>query len=257
MKNDFSVVVLRLALRKKSMHWTWLHVEKATGRCTICNTTVKSANPTNNATHLAAKHKITEAHEATQAKKEEAERQAAPKISFALAAVEKERRFLDYMLFFAVPFSRCQSDVFREEHPTSPKDPRTLRERLCVRSAALRGDALKHLAGRCGTLQVDAGTVWKKYMSIVLLCYGKRPLLINLPSADSMPSDFIEEQIAQSIQLLKKNAIEVIACTADNGSNFQKAIRNKDVLAQRCLAHSIQLAVNDAFALPRLSSVLS
>ena len=52
-------------------HWSWLFVEKSTHRCTICDKVIKSCGPTNNTTHLTAKHNLNENSEETKVKAQE------------------------------------------------------------------------------------------------------------------------------------------------------------------------------------------
>jgi hypothetical protein len=142
-------------------HWTWLFVDKLNGRCSLCDTVVGSAAPTNNANHLSAKHKISSDSPEVKAKQEERERsKSLVRIDVAIDKNRSEDMFLDFMLAYAEPYSRCEDELFRKAHPCAPASAKTLRERLLRHSARRLEEALAQLAGRWVTLAFDGGKIW-------------------------------------------------------------------------------------------------
>jgi hypothetical protein len=230
-------------------HWTWLFVDKLNGRCSLCDRVVGSAAPTNNANHLSAKHKISSDSPEVKAKQEERERsKSLVRIDVAIEKNRSEDMFLDFMLAYAEPYSRCEDELFRKAHPCAPASAKTLRERLLRHSARRLEEALAQLAGRWVTLAFDGGTIRSRYLAIVALSRGKPPLLVALPRCeDVMSAEWCDEQIALVAAKLAKHNISIAGYVADNAANMQKAMRLGGMLAQRCLAHSLQLAVQMAF----------
>lgn len=235
------------------MHWTWLFIEKATGRCKVCeeagkNHMVKCASATNNTTHLVSIHKLTEASDAV---KEEKAKQTAherqPAIDKALVSAKQDKEFLDYMLIYAVPISRTEDALFRSVHPSAPNSRKTLRQRLTAHATSRYDEALAKLKGRTVTLAVDAGTIWNKYLCVVALAYKSPPLVVACEHAAAMPTAWVEATMTEVIKKLTSAGVTPVGLVADNASNMQATLRKLPLLAQRCLAHSIQLCVEDVF----------
>lgn len=245
------------------MSWTWLFVERSSGRCLICegddkSHIIKSANTTNNATHLANVHKLSANDERVkQAQEDQARANSQPTIDSALAKRRADDAFLDYMLVYAVPIARTEDALFRAVHPSAPNSRNTLRTRIVAQSSRRCEEALRTLAGRTVTLAIDAGTIWKKYFAIVALCWGIRPVLVALDHSDSMPATWIEDSVSRAIAKLTNFGAFPVGIVADNAANVQLAMRQFPLLQQRCLAHSIQLCVNDAMSLEPLSAIWS
>jgi hypothetical protein len=241
-------------------HFSWLFIEKTTGRCKLCEAAgvekfVKSANSTNNSTHLQSVHSMTE--EDDRVKEARAQRDKQPTIDNALVKSKTDQDFLDYMLVFATPIVRTENDLFRAVHSTAPCTRTALRGRLVSHSQRRNGEALNRLRSRTVTLAVDAGTIWKKYLVIAALAYGKQPPIVTCTHAEHMPATFIEETLNKTIAELLAAGVYAIAITADNASNMTAGIARCALLHQRCLAHSIQLCVNDAFSAEPLQTLWS
>lgn len=245
-------------------HWSWIFIRKD-GLCSMCEqsgvvypaNTLKTPCPTNNSVHLQAKHSVKEDSDATKtelAKLETIAKQ--PCIDTKIKAVASDQNFLDYMLLYAVPLERCEDRLFRLVHGTAPACRKVLRQRLLAHSGMRFKEALKKLAGRSVTIAVDGGTIWNKYLAIVALSYGVRPLVIRcVPCEERMTADWIANAVMSVIDLLREHNVLPLMYVADNASNMQSAANSLPLMPQRCLAHSIQLCVNDAFSLEPYSTV--
>jgi hypothetical protein len=236
-----------------SQHYSWYFIDKATGRCKLCEAdgvekVIKSSNSTNNTTHLVSAHQLSEKDDRVKTAKEAADAKAKqPTIDTAMFKSKAEADFLDYMLVFSVPLHRTESPLFRLVHPYAPAARATLRLRIISHSKKRFSEALSQRRGRSVTLALDAGTIWKKYLCIVALCYKMRPLVVSCANHEHMPASVIEDAVKATMAELAAAGLRPVGIVADNASNMQAALQRVPLLAQRCLAHSIQLCVNDAF----------
>jgi hypothetical protein len=81
------------------------------------------------------------------------------------------------------------------------------------------------------------------------------PVTVAMVPCQSMTTAWITDEVLKVIKELREQKIYAVSCVADNASNMQAALLRLPLLGQRCLAHSIQLVVNDAFADPKFSTV--
>jgi hypothetical protein len=227
------------------MHWTWLFVDRKTKICKRCNKAVGSASPTNNACHLSLRHSLTK--ESKEVLDEIAASETPASSQEEKDGDDEDSKFLDYILLYAIPLARTEDVAFRKVHPTAPATRVTLRARSMAHSARRHDEALKCLRGKTVTLALDAGTVWRKYVSVVALAYGYPPLLVRMAPCESVTADAVDSIIREVVEKLKGAGIACIGVVADNASSLQKCLREGWLVPQRCAAHSLQLAVNDAF----------
>jgi len=214
---------------------------------------VKSANSTNNFTHLNSQHKLHAEHPTVLSKI--AERDHQPKIADAFAASKKDQDFLDYMLLYAVPIQRCQDELFRTVHPYASASRVTMRARLVAHSQVRQQQAIDQLKHKTVTLAIDGGTIWKKYFCCVALAHRQPPLVLSVIAMPEMTSAIMQSEVERLCSLLLKHSVVPLGITCDNASNMDKLMRSVPLLMQRCAAHSIQLCVNDAFTVEPLASV--
>jgi hypothetical protein len=109
-------------------HWTWYFITPA-GFCSKFNTTLKSPCTTNNVTHLGNKHGIMKDSPETIAKIDAAKEEEASTNRGTKKPEEKEKRFPDYMVRFAVPLHRTEHPLFRAVHAFA-LSRKTLRDRV-------------------------------------------------------------------------------------------------------------------------------
>lgn len=193
--------------------WTWLFVDRTSGRCLLCegktrNFSSRAAVQRTNAMHLAAKHSITESSkEVAEARAHKLEIDKQTLANF-MERKSSDEKFLDYMMFYAVPLQRCEDQIFQDEHPTSPKTRATMRDRLLKHSNRRYNEALTKLHGQSVTLAFDIGTIWSKYLCVVALAFGKRPLVVALEAAETMPATWMSEvlQLLFSRSFVKKES---------------------------------------------------
>lgn len=231
--------------------WSWLFIDPETGKCSECEAFIGTPCPTNNKAHLNSKHQLSHNCEQTLAKEKEATAKLnTPKIRETFDKVASDSRFLDYMLMYAIPLHRTEDELFRSVHPTAPATAVTLRTRILDHAKRRQDECLKGLNGKTCTIAIDGGTIWNKYLSIVCLVYGRAPLVVGcVHCKESMTTEWTLEQIARTVKILKDYNVTSCGIVADNASNMQSALGRCGLLQQRCLAHTIQLAVNDCFGI--------
>jgi hypothetical protein len=86
-------------------------------------------------------------------------REQQPLIAAVMTKHDREKHFLDYILAFAIPFERCESELFRRAHLCAPKTSKTLRDRVEAHAKRRIDEALAHLRGKVVTIAYDSGTV--------------------------------------------------------------------------------------------------
>jgi hypothetical protein len=254
--------------------WSWYFIGKTTradgerGVCTLCEAEAEKApdqkamwekksefkrpNSTNNKSHLKTHHNLDRTSEVVEQKI--AERQAQknlkqPKVDDEMGKTTANQQFLDYMLYFADPLYRCEVPIFRALHATCPLSRQTLRTSLVKHSQARLNEAIAKFKNRTVTLAIDAGTIWNRYLCVVAVCYGFTPLTISMAQCEGtvMSIEWVSGEVAKCVEKLRAQQVYAISIVADNASNMQGALPTLPLLAQRCLAHSLQLAVNDGF----------
>jgi hypothetical protein len=226
------------------MHWTWYFIDRKTKICKRCKKEVGSANPTNNTNHM-ARHSLTK--ESQEVLDEIAASEAPASSQEEKDGDDENSKFLDYILLYAIPLARTEDVAFRKVHPTAPATRVTLRARAMEHSAKRHDEALRCLRGRTVTIALDAGTVWRKYVSVVALAYGYPPLLVRMAPCESVTAEAVDSIVREVVEKLKGAGIACIGVVADNASSLQKCLREGWLVPQRCAAHCLQLAVNDAF----------
>jgi hypothetical protein len=97
------------------------------------------------------------------------------------------------MVRFAVPLHRTEHPLFRAVHAFAPLSRKTLRDRVIEHSANRHNEALRALKGKTVTVAIDAGTVFNKYLGVVLLAHGLSPLIVRMSRCESATSECIEE----------------------------------------------------------------
>jgi hypothetical protein len=147
-----------------------------------------------------------------------------PTIDTAMFKSKAEADFLD-MLVFSVHLHRTESPLFRLVHPYAPAARATLRLRIIAHSKKRFAEALSQRRGRSITLALDAGTIWKKYLCIVALCYKMRPLVVSCANHEHMPASVIEDAIKATMAELAAAGLRPVGIVADNASNMQAALR--------------------------------
>jgi hypothetical protein len=193
-----------------------------------------------------SKHNIEEKSEVTKQKREALDAQ--PRIDVVSNARAAEDSSLDYMLLYATPLERVEDKIFKAVHRGLAATRKTLRARLLDHSTARHKAALATFTARTCTLAIDAGTIWRKYLCVALLSFGSPPLVLALVSCqESMTALWTKEVLEAKIAELRGKKVLPIAVVSDNAANMIAATAQVPLLATRCLAHSVQLAVNDAF----------
>ena len=212
---------------------------------------------TNNASyHLRREHKLVENCPEHIKKVEEAnlarlQQMRTPQVMEAFDKRDMLDQRLDYVVWFAIPVSRCEDPRFRVAHPELPKCRTTFREKIVAHCVKRHDAALAKFVGRRCTLAFDSGTIWNKYMCVVL-CSGRLPPLVyEVAECHSATAVWTKDLLQRVIIELKAKKIFPLGLVADNASNVQAAAADIEVssnlLSQRCMAHSLQLAIDDCF----------
>eukprot|EP00744_Colponema_vietnamica_P004687 GILI01006958.1.p1 GENE.GILI01006958.1~~GILI01006958.1.p1 ORF type:complete len:680 (-),score=52.59 GILI01006958.1:80-2119(-) len=123
-----------------------------------------------------------------------------------------------------------------------------MRKKAIQLSKTLLDKRLVSLANSCVTLAIDSGTIFKRYLGILICVPKEPPILYDLIEDD----EFIDgQQTSNNLNLvltrvvveLAAKKITVLAVVADNAANMQaENTTPPGVLKIRCFAHSIQLA---------------
>lgn len=187
----------------------------------------------------------------------------AKKKALALQPVLSMPRFTDIdkeVVWYASGFDA----MLRCENPAGKlmnfkiTDRRKLREQTLLTAEKLLGDALKRAEETCGygTLAIDSGTIWNRYLAGVLHVPGMKPIVIGLYG----DGQFVDKkQTAENIHLFSDRIanmlrgravgdgrIAVAVVTADNAKNFQSARALPSFLVGlRCYCHVLQLIANE------------
>ena len=182
-------------------------------------------------------------------KREDEERRRQPTLDIGMACRARMVTQIRHMLLFGDPLVRAGLADFQEVFDQLPKSRVVLRRELIAESERVHQSAVKTLVTRPVTLAIDGGTIWEKYMAVVVLAAGRPPLLWRFIHCDvAMTAAWIEQELDACIEAMRSVSIFPIAIAHDNASNMVAGIRTLRVgLGQRCLAHTLQLAVNDAF----------
>jgi hypothetical protein len=256
--------------------WSWLYIERTTradgerGVCTLCmeeaekgtpdekatwakRSEFKRPNSSNNKAHLKTHHNLDRTSEAVGLKLAELRAHKSrnqPNVDEEMSRTTANQQFLDYMLYFADPLYRCETSIFRAQHTACPLSRQTLRTSLLKHSQNRLNEAIAKFKNRTVTLAIDAGTIWHRYLCVVAVCYGFTPLTVSMAQCEGtvMSIEWVSGEVNRCIEKLRAQQVYAISIVADNASNMQGALRTIPLLAQRCLAHSLQLAVNDAFS---------
>jgi hypothetical protein len=157
---------------------------------------------TNNACHLSLRHSLTK--ESKEVLDEIAASETPASSQKEKDGDDEDSKFLDYILLYAIPLARTEDVAFRKVHATAPASRLTLRARSMAHSARRHDEALKCLRGKTVTLALDAGTVWRKYVSVVALAYGYPPLLVRMSPCESVTADAVD-----SICCVSKSSIAI------------------------------------------------
>jgi hypothetical protein len=234
----------------KQPHFSWLFIDKS-GRCSLCDAAgnsflLSSPGTTNNASHLKTRHQVDENHELVKERRE-ANDKGQPKIDLKVKKMEAEGVQLDAMLLYATPLQRCEDKCFQAANPLLPHSAKTLRTRIIEHADKCQVEQLKLRSGKTCTIAIDGGTIWNKYLAVVCLVHGLSPLVVACVPCETMTAEWTIAQLKTIMAKLKEKHIIPIALVADNASNMQATLAGFPLLKQRCLAHSIQLCVNDTF----------
>ena len=142
-----------------------------------------------------------------------------------------------------------------------------MRELTLQWAGRLTNRFLKKHENKIGHITIDVGTVWTRYVAVVLHVQGAKPILLELLSDaefvrrdDAAVDDEAEgelvaervtltgEQCADHLRALidrltKKHKILVLSVTTDNGSNMTLMSKLQQCFSLRCACHVLQLMV--------------
>jgi hypothetical protein len=166
---------------------------------------------------------------------------AAPAVAPEARRQRAVEKFLTWMCAKFVPFSTVEDPEFVAlwEELSSFPIPRGLqcgesvRNRIVSEAAARLKVAAQFFANKQVTLAIDSGTVWKRYLTVVVLSPGMKPLVASMivderlgvgtRDAGHLTAKNIAHHLRELMQGLLFSA-DVVAIVADNAANMQAAI---------------------------------
>ena len=184
--------------------WVWLFVDSKTMKCSKCDVIIGGNFSTNAKNHLKSHHNITEGcSEYTlaieESLKKELEQAKQPRLSVVVDKRAMTELHLDYCIRFGIPVARCEDKYFRACHPTLPICRVTFRAKLLDHANMRHAAALRKLDGRRCTLAYDSGTIWNKYMCIVVCSGQMPPLVYAVTECDSATALWTRELLEKAL----------------------------------------------------------
>jgi len=205
----------------------------------------------NGMAHLRSKHGLREDHPATVARLER-HRGAQRKLGFTKARfsqVELEAMALSEGFR---PFSMVEGKIFRQAfhpHLLTGKAAASVTSNLAIR---LRDEVVYALGGGVVTVAFDSGTVWSRYLVIVVrsgVCCFVLGVVPDSALDGTLTAVNVGRLLSDTVSDLRRRNVHVIAVVADNGSNFQAEDAKVDGTAHlRCGCHVLQLCAKDLLA---------
>ena len=146
-------------------------------------------------------------------------------------------------------FRLVQCEHFRRACCVRITNPKTLAKRMIVVHAAKLKERLDSMKGETVTLAYDSGTVWRRWLAVMVISPNHPPFLVGLLNAasfedGSLRTHNVKAYLQDRCELLKEHGVRAVALVADNAGNMQGA-RINGTLQTRCAAHIIALMVAD------------
>jgi hypothetical protein len=167
---------------------------------------------------------------------------------------------LDFMCVYAQALARCQDELFTEVVDTL-RSRATLRARVVEHAKHRLDQCLTTCVGIVSSLAFDGGTIYNRYLAVVLCPQKKKPLVLRFASIGEMGGSMTHTKVAEvllaCVDRCAAVGVPVVGLVADNAANLQATNRCfEGLLMLRCAAHSLQLAVNDAFNDPAVKEIM-
>ena len=246
--------------RPRSDHWVWIFFacEGSEATCKV----ETDAGPCNHAMarhvgncqlHLQRKHNIGE----REGRARQAEISAQRKLPTAVAFSQAEMEVLACAEGLR-PFSLAEGRWFRAAFAPTIRKGETMKAQTLLLEEKLREQAVSRMAGRGAALCFDSGTVFNRYLCLVVCCSGVAPFCLGfvrdeefavLNGEPRLTSQNVQWLLERTVGDLKKRGVVVTGIVADNAAAFQSdACHVEGVLHQRCAAHSVQLVAKEIMA---------
>jgi hypothetical protein len=148
---------------------------------------------------------------------------------------------VDVIRLFAettLPFSFIENEHFRRVlghiRENVPLERKGLAKAVFAWSHVRRAEALKRFKGEKVTIALDSGTIWRRYLAVMVISARYPPLLLDLRVDTELNCEgrltaaTISRVIALCVRRMESEGAQVVAVVADNASNMQSAMRNLD-----------------------------
>ena len=145
------------------------------------------------------------------------------------------------------PFNWCEKRYFRLAFSPSIRSAEVLERETEMLADKLREEAAALFKNNMCTLAFDSGTVWNRYLCLVLCCSSVGNLFLGAFADEILPShttEAVSQALRDTIRDARLRGICVVAAIADNAANFQ-SVQLVDCTLLRCSAHTIQLVAKD------------
>jgi len=149
------------------------------------------------------------------------------------------------------PFSMVEGRWFHAAFSPRIKTGEAMKSHTLALAEKLRDRSAKKMEGRTATVCFDSGTVFNRYLAIVVVAEGLAPFSLGLVRDSEFEDGRLTAAnvgglLSRTVGDLLSRGIHCIAVVADNAANFQADDCQVDgVLHLRCAAHSLQLAAKD------------
>jgi hypothetical protein len=136
---------------------------------------------------------------------------------------------LDFMCVYAQALARCQDELFTEVVDTLPRSRATLRARVVEHAKHRLDQCLTTCVGIVSSLAFDGGTIYNRYLAVVLCPQKKKPLVLRFASIGEMGGSMTHTKVAEvllaCVDRCAAVGVPVVGLVADNAANLQATNR--------------------------------
>lgn len=213
-----------------------------------CKTTYKDRNSYNMRKHLSTAHKIADESDDRVKERLKSGQPTLDRFVVRQMTLSDEERQVAFFAEALLPFLAVEGAHYRAHARPPIRSRKTLSEKTVQFAERLLDAALEQLRGATVTLAIDSGTVWNRYLLVMLCANGVSPLPLSCVADDEiggrLTTEAMQTHMLGLMARLKRFDIGVVGYTSDNAPNMV-AVRLPGVWRVRCAAHSIQLVVRD------------